>query len=120
MMQIKLNNLIQKFQQEDLDVLINEDDKDWSTSSRFLFRIKQWVEVKYTKVSLFLAGFASFGIRASVLVSEFSVVFTIDLSNGFPLPFVVSSLYRGLVILGGVRIIWYQSFGSSLRFAYPI
>ena len=70
---------------------------------RFLFRIKQWVEVKYTKVLVYveatgrgltskpdsrtflgsflddgfrhkLAGFASFGIRASVLVSGLSIL----------------------------------------------
>ncbi|GMN56121.1 hypothetical protein TIFTF001_025243 [Ficus carica] len=37
------------------------------------------------------------------------VAFNNDLSNGFPSPFVASTIYQGLIILDEVRIIWYQS-----------
>ena len=97
-------------------------------------------------------------------LSEFSVVFTIDLSNGFPPPFVASTTIPRFLFAGGhwvavfytkvrvtiqatgrgchpnliverswrllrlrvssqvgvVRIIWYQCFGSSLKFIYPL
>ena len=70
---------------------------------RFLFRIKQWVEVKYTKVLIFVEVMGR-GL----------------LSKPDHRTFLGSFSLSGLVILGGVCIIWYQSFSSSVRNIYPL
>ncbi|GMN69533.1 hypothetical protein TIFTF001_038581 [Ficus carica] len=123
-----------------------------TTIPSFLFAGGHWVAVFYTKNFLFNS------LTNHLNFSEFFVAFTIDLSNGFPPPFVESTTIPRFLFAGGhwvavfytkvrvtiqatgrgchpnliverswrllrlqvssqvgvVRIIWYQSFGSSL------
>ncbi|GMN69532.1 hypothetical protein TIFTF001_038582 [Ficus carica] len=144
-----------------------------TTIPRFLFAGGHWVVVFYTKVHVTIQATGR-GCHPNLIVErswrlhrlwvssqvgmEFSVAFTIDLSNGFPPPFVVSTtiprfffadghwvavFYTKVLVtiqgtgrgchpnqiverssrllrlrvssqVGVVRVIWYQSFGSSL------